>query len=117
MSIRLHGPVFADTAPTFVQSIAVRGSTNAVFAGVTAIASGSSSVVVNNCDVRTNTAVFLGAMQTTTLANRGFGRPLAINSITVATTSGTGAFMVTSTDSLAIGCSIRVPWLLVRIGE
>ena len=119
MSIRLTGPVFANTSPTVVQSIAVRGSTNAVFGGVAQINSGTSTGTVVNVDVRTNTAIFLGSMFTTA-ANSGFGRAtFAVTSMTVATPSNSGAagFVISTTDSLGAGTTVRIPWMAWRIGE
>jgi hypothetical protein len=111
---RLNKPLFAGS-PTFVQSIAVRGSTNAVFAGVAQVNSGASTATVLNVDIRSESVVFLGS-QFVPAANSGFGRPFGVTSLTVAAGSGTGAFMVTTCDSLGAGATTRVPFMIWRAG-
>jgi hypothetical protein len=111
---RLNKPYFAG-APTFAQSIAVRGSTSAVFAGVAAINSGTSAVAVVGVDVRSESVVFLGAPMFTTNAASGLGRPLAVTSLSTA--PGSGSFMITTVDSLGAGTTTRVPWMIWRSGQ
>jgi len=68
-------------------------------------------------DIRSESVVFLGAQFTTNAAS-GFGRPLAVTSMTVATASNSGAagFMITTVDSLGAGTTTRVPYMVWRVG-
>jgi hypothetical protein len=87
MTDRLNNPLFA-CSPTLTQSVAVR-TANAVFGGVATIASGTSAVAVTGVDIRSESVVFLGSQFTTNAAS-GFGRPLAVTSMTVGTPTNSG---------------------------
>jgi hypothetical protein len=80
---RLNRPVFVGS-PTFIASGPRFATTNAPFAGVASISSGTSAVAVTGVDIRSESVVFLGAPMFTTNAASGFGRPLAVTSLTVA---------------------------------
>lgn len=119
MTDRLNRPLFAGS-PTYVQSAPrAFASTNFPFGGIASISSGSSSVTITNADIRSETAIFLGAPMFVTNAASGFGRSFAVTSLTVAPVtgagSGGGAFMITTVDSLGSGTTARVPWMAWRL--
>ena len=90
-------------------------STN--FAGVATIASGTAAVTVTGVEIGSDTAVFLGSMthSYTAVASGFTSRALTVASLT--TTPGSGAFIISTMDNLAINSAaqVKVPYLVWNI--